>query len=81
MNVVVALKHNLKATLLVLQRTILVFIEVTDTDELLVSIKFKRNILSTKASFCLKRVSFGLLYMTASFELDPNLSWLIDCQI
>ena len=40
MDVVVALEHDLKATLLVLQRTILVFIEVTDADELLVSIKF-----------------------------------------
>jgi hypothetical protein len=80
-DVVISLEHDLETTLLILQSTILVFIEVTDTDKFLVSIEFDRDILSAESGFRLNRVSLGRLKMTASFELDPDFSWLIDCQV
>jgi hypothetical protein len=80
-DVVISLKNDLETTLLILQGAILVFIEVTDTDKFLVSIEFDRDILSAEPGFRLNRVSLGRLKMTASFELDPDFSWLIDCQV
>ena len=79
MDVVIALEHDLEATLLILKSAILVFIEIADTDELLVSIKLHRHVLSAEPGFRLDHVSLGRLEMTASFELYPDLSWLIDC--
>ena len=81
MDVVIALEHDLETTLLILQSAILVFIEVTDTDKFLVSIEFDRDILSAEPGLRLYRVSLGRLKMTASFELDPDFSWLIDSQV
>jgi hypothetical protein len=78
-DVVIALEHDLEATLLILKSAILVFIEIADTDELLVRIKLHRHVLSAEPGFRLNRVSLGRLEMTATFELDPDLSWLIDC--
>lgn len=81
MNVVVALEHDLEAALLVLKGAFLVLIEVTDTDQFIISIKFDRNVLSAEAGFSLHCVSLGALDMTATLELDPDLTWLINGQV
>lgn len=80
-DVVVALEHDLETTLLILERAVLVLIEVAHTDQFLVSIKSYRDILPAKSCFCLNCVSLGGFKMTASLKLNPHLSWLIDCQI
>jgi hypothetical protein len=59
MDAVITLKHDLEMTLLVLQRAILVFIEITVTDKFLFKIEFDRDILSAEDSF-------GLIHLSLS---------------